>query len=155
MEYFRVLVVDDEEDFLETLVNRLNKRSINTIGVQSGEDALALVEEKLFDVVILDIKMPRGMDGIETLRGIKKARPLTEVILLTGHGSMETSIEGMKLGAFDYLIKPVKLEDLLVKLAEAFEKKGGQDQKIRSAKIEELLRFPEGVSDQEKEEEAT
>mgnify|MGYP006306191247 FL=1 len=153
MEYFRVLVVDDEEDFLETLVNRLNKRNINTIGVQSGEDALALMEEKLFDVVILDIKMPGGMDGIETLREIRKVRPLTEVILLTGHGSMETSIEGMKLGAFDYLLKPVKLEDLLVKLAEAFEKKDTQDQKIRSAKIQELLRFPGQASEQEAEEE--
>ena len=152
MDYFRVLVVDDEEDFLETLVNRLNKRSIDTTGVQSGEDALALMEEKLFDVVILDIKMPGGMDGIETLREIKKMRPLTEVILLTGHGSMETSIDGMKLGAFDYLLKPVKLEDLLTKLAEAFEKKDSQDQKIRSAKIKELLRFPGRVFDQEKEE---
>ena len=152
MEYFRVLVVDDEEDFLETLVNRLNKRNINTIGVQSGEDALALMEEKLFDVVILDIKMPGGMDGIETLRQIKRARPLTEVILLTGHGSMETSIDGMKLGAFDYLLKPVKLEDLLGKLAEAFEKKDAQDHKIRSAKIKELLRSPGQASEQEKEE---
>ena len=104
-------------------------------------------------MVILDIKMPGGMDGIETLREMKKIRPLTEVILLTGHGSVETSIEGMKLGAFDYLLKPVKLEDLLVKLAQAFEKKDAQDQKIRSAKIKELLRFPGRVFDQEREEE--
>jgi len=151
MDYFRVLVVDDEEDFLETIVNRLNKRSVDTTGATSGEQALELMEEKLFDVVILDIKMPGGMDGIETLREIKKIRPLTEVILLTGHGSVETSIEGMKLGAFDYLLKPVKLEELLVKLAQAFEKKDSQDQKIRSAKIKELLRFPGRVFDQEKE----
>jgi DNA-binding NtrC family response regulator len=153
MDYFRVLVVDDEEDFLETIVNRLNKRNIDTTGAPSGEKALELMEEKLFDVVILDIKMPGGMDGIEALREIKKIRPLTEVILLTGHGSVETSIEGMKLGAFDYLLKPVKLEELLVKLAQAFEKKDSQDQKIRSAKIKELLRFPGRVFDQEKEEE--
>ena len=152
MDYFRVLVVDDEEDFLETIVNRLNKRNIDTTGAPSGEKALELMEEKLFDVVILDIKMPGGMDGIETLREIKKVRPLTEVILLTGHGSVETSIEGMKLGAFDYLLKPVKLEELLVKLAQAFEKKDSQDQKIRSAKIKELLRFPGRVFDQEKDE---
>ena len=152
MEYFRVLVVDDEEIFLNTLVNRLNKRNIDTTGVRSGEGALELLEEKLFDVIILDIKMPGGMDGIEALREIKKIRPLTEIILLTGHGSMETSIEGMKLGAFDYLLKPVKLEDLLVKLAEAFEKKDAHDQKIRSAKIRELIRFPGRVLDQEKEE---
>ena len=102
--------------------------------------------------MILDIKMPGGMDGIETLREIKKIRPLTEVILLTGHGSVETSIEGMKLGAFDYLMKPIKLEELLVKLAQAFEKKDGQDQKIRSAKIKDLLQSPARASGHEKNE---
>ncbi|MFH1241392.1 MAG: response regulator [Pseudomonadota bacterium] len=152
MEYFRVLVVDDEEVFLKTLVNRLNKRNIDTTGVLSGEDAVDLMKEKLFDVVILDIKMPGGMDGIETLREIKKIQPLAEVILLTGHASVETSIEGMKLGAFDYLLKPIKLEELLVKLADAFEKKDAHEQKIRSAKIRELVRFPGRVLEQEKEE---
>jgi DNA-binding NtrC family response regulator len=141
MDYFNVLVVDDEEDFLETIVNRLKKRKIDTIGVKSGEEALELIKEKQFDVVILDIKMPGGMDGIETLREIKKMQPLTEVLLLTGHASVETSIEGMKLGAFDYLLKPVKLEDLLIKLANAFEKKDSHDQKIRSAQIKKLLRY--------------
>jgi DNA-binding NtrC family response regulator len=102
-------------------------------------------------VIILDIKMPGGMDGIETLREIKRHQPLTEVILLTGHGSMETSIEGMKLGAFDYLLKPIKLEDLMAKLGEAFEKKNLHDQKIRKAQIKELMRFPGRVFQQEKE----
>ncbi len=152
MDYFRVLIVDDEKPFVDTLVNRFNKRNIDTTGVLSGEEALELMKEKLFDVVILDIKMPGGMDGIETLREIKKVQPLSEIILLTGHGSVETSIEGMKLGAFDYVLKPVKLEDLLVKMAEAFEKKDAHDQKIRSAKIRELIRFPGRVLEQEKEE---
>ena len=151
MYYFRVLVVDDEEDFLETLVNRLNKRDIDTTGVQSGEAALEVMGKKLFDVVILDIKMPGGMDGIETLREIKKIQPLAEVLLLTGHASVETSIEGMKLGAFDYLLKPIRLEDLMTKLAQAFVKKDTHDQKIRSARIKDLLRFPGRVFDQEKE----
>ena len=141
MDFFSVLVVDDEEDFLETIVKRLNKRKISTIGVKSGEEALEVIKDRLIDVVILDIKMPGGMDGIETLREIKKIQPICEVILLTGHGSMETSIEGMKLGAFDYLLKPVKLEQLLPKLAEAFEKKDVQDQKIRSAQIKKLFRY--------------
>ncbi len=141
MEYFSVLVVDDEEDFLETLVNRLKKRKVYAIGVKSGEEALEVIKEKPIDVVILDIKMPGGMDGIETLREIKRIQPICEVLLLTGHGSMETSIEGMKLGAYDYLLKPVKLEDLLPKLAEAFEKKNAQDQKIRSAQIKKLFRY--------------
>ena len=151
MDSFRVLVVDDEQDFLETLVNRLNKRSIDATGVLSGEKALEEVRKRLFDVIILDIKMPGGMDGIEALREIKKIQPLAEVLLLTGHASVETSIEGMKLGAFDYLLKPIKLEDLMVKLAEAFEKKDTHEQKIRKARIRELMRFPGRVFDQEKE----
>ena len=151
MDAFRVLVVDDEQDFLETMVNRLNKRGMDATGVLSGEEALEEVKKRLFDAIILDIKMPGGMDGIETLREIKKIQPLTEVILLTGHASVETSIEGMKLGAFDYLLKPMKLEDLMIKLAEAFEKKDTHEQKIRKARIKELMRFPGRVFDHEKE----
>ncbi len=152
MYYFRVLVVDDEKDFVEATVKRLRKRGIDAEGVLSGEQALELMKKKRFDVVLLDIKMPGGMDGIETLREMKRIAPITEVILLTGHASVESSIEGLKLGAFDYLLKPMKLEDLITKLAEAFEKKDKQDQKIRSAKIKELLRFPGRVL-QEKDEE--
>jgi DNA-binding NtrC family response regulator len=153
MDAFRALVVDDEEDFLETLVKRLHKRNIDTTGVPSGEEALEIMKKKLFDVVILDVKMPGGMDGIEALREMKKIQPLAEVILLTGHASVETSIEGMKLGAFDYLLKPIKLEELLTKLAQAFEKKDAHDQKIRKARIRELVRFPGRVLEQVKEEE--
>jgi DNA-binding NtrC family response regulator len=135
---FRVLVVDDEIDFLETIVNRLRKRHLDAEGAASGEAALALLAKEPFDVVVLDIKMPGGMDGIETLREIKRVQPLVEVILLTGHASVETSIEGMKQGAFDYLLKPTKFEELIIKMAAAFEKKGLQDKKIRDAKIQEL-----------------
>ena len=141
MDYFNVLVVDDEEDFIETMVNRLKKRKIDAMGVLSGEEALELMKKKEFDVVILDIKMPGGMDGIEALKEMKKIQPLAEIILLTGHASVETSIEGMKLGAFDYLLKPITLEDLLPKLAQALEKKDAHDQKIRSARIKESLRY--------------
>ena len=151
MDLFRVLVVDDEKDFLETLVNRLNKRNVDTVGVLSGEAAVEEMKKQIFDVVILDVKMPGGMDGIQTLREIKKIQPLAEVLLLTGHASVETSIEGMKIGAFDYLLKPVKLEDLLSKLGQAFEKKDTNEQKIRSARIKQLMRFPGRVFDQEKE----
>lgn len=151
MALFRVLVVDDELDFLETLVNRLNKRNIKAVGVPSGEEALKETGRQLFDVVILDIKMPGGMDGIETLREIKKIQPLAEVLLLTGHASVETSIEGMKLGAFDYLLKPIKLDELLTKLGQAFEKKNTHEQKIRSARIKEHMHFPGRAIEQEKE----
>ena len=150
MDFFKVMVVDDEEDFLETLVNRFKKRNIEAVGHLNGEEALKAMKGKLFDVVILDIKMPGGMDGIEVLREMKRIQPLVEVILLTGHASVETSIEGMKLGAFDYLLKPVKLEELLVKVGQAFEKKDTHEQKIRSAKIKELIRFTGRVLDQEK-----
>ncbi|MFZ7110752.1 MAG: response regulator [Desulfatiglandales bacterium] len=153
MDFFRVMVVDDEEDFLETLVNRLKKRDIDAVGCLSGEEALEAMKKRLFDVIILDIKMPGGMDGIEVLREMKRVQPLAEVILLTGHASVETSIEGMKLGAFDYLLKPVKLEELLVKVGQAFEKKNTHEQKIRNAKIKELIRFPGRVLEQEKDRE--
>jgi len=149
MDYFRILVVDDEVDFLETIVNRLLKRKLNAVGAKSGEEAVALIKEQLFDVVLLDIKMPGGMDGIEVLREIKMIQPTVEVILLTGHASVETSIEGMKLGAFDYLLKPVKFEELLQKIGAAFERKAGHDKKIRDAKIQELIRHPGRVFDQD------
>ena len=123
MEERRILVVDDEVDFLETLVKRLRRREMDAHGVTSGEEALKILEKEPFDVVILDIKMPKGMDGIEVLRAIKNLRPEVEVLLLTGHASVETSIEGMKLGALDYLLKPMRLEELLNKLGAAFEKR--------------------------------
>lgn len=151
MDDFRALIVDDEKEFRETLVSRLQKRNIDTTGVASGEEALKLMKAKLFDVVVLDIKMPGGMDGIEALREMKHIQPLAEVILLTGHASVETSIEGMKLGAFDYLLKPVRLEELLAKMAQAFEKKNVHDQKIRAARIKDLMRFPGRVLKEEKE----
>jgi DNA-binding NtrC family response regulator len=141
MHYFSILVVDDEKDFLETLVNRLTLRGIDTEGVTSGEEALKLIAEKPFDVIIMDISMPGGMDGIEALKEIKRVQPLTEVILLTGQASVETSVEGMKVGAFDYLLKPVKLEDLMDKIVAAIEKKDRSDEKLRSARIKKLLRY--------------
>jgi DNA-binding NtrC family response regulator len=134
-----ILVVDDEGDFLETLIMRLEKRKIAALGCASGEEALLLVRENPFDVVVLDIKMPGGMNGIQTLQEIKKARPETEVILVTGHASLETSREGMQHGAYDYLLKPIRLEDLLEKLAQALERKGGSEHRAQSEEIRKLL----------------
>jgi DNA-binding NtrC family response regulator len=132
MEGFRVLLVDDEADFLDTLVKRMNKRNVSAHGVGSGEDAIAYLDRNEVDVVVLDVKMP-GMDGIETLREVKKKFPLTEVIMLTGHASMEVAIEGMELGAFDYLMKPIDLDDLLYKIEDAYKKKSIQETKIKKA----------------------
>ena len=153
MEEFRALIVDDETEFRETLVSRLQKRNLDVTGAASGEEALKIMKTKLFDVVILDIRMPGGMDGLEALKEMKKIQPLAEVLLLTGHASVESSIEGMKLGAFDYLLKPINLEDLMTKMAQAFEKKNAHDQKIRKARIKELLRFPGRVLEHDKEDE--
>ena len=134
---FRVLVVDDEADFLTTLVNRLRKRNLEVSGVASGEKALGLLDNEPFDVVILDVKMP-GMDGVDVLREMKRKWPLVEVIMLTGHASVQSGIEGMKRGAFDYIMKPTDIDDLLDKMRKAFEKKSNHEEKIRQAKIKEL-----------------
>ncbi len=126
-EKFTVLIVDDEEDFRVTLVKRLQKRHLEVFGAESGSKALTLMEAMVFDVVVLDVKMP-GMDGIETIKEMKKKNPLTEVILLTGHASLESGIEGMKLGAFDYVMKPVNIDELLEKIHQAYERKQVQEQ---------------------------
>ena len=129
MDELNVLLVDDESEFRETLVKRLRKRKLNAIGVRSGEVALEKLTEIAVDVVVLDVKMP-GMDGIETLRQIKDKHPLVEVIMLTGHANMEVAIQGMELGAFDYLMKPMEIDELLYKVQDAHQKKNMQEQKI-------------------------
>jgi DNA-binding NtrC family response regulator len=126
MEKFQVLIVDDELDFLETIVKRLRARNIEVSGVESGYLALEALDSRNPDVIILDVKMP-GMDGIETLKEIKKKKPLTEVIMLTGHASVESGIQGMQLGAFDYLMKPIALDELLEKVRQAYERKLTQE----------------------------
>jgi DNA-binding NtrC family response regulator len=151
MQNMRILVVDDEDDFRDTMVNRLTKRSLEARGAESGEEALKMITAQLFDVVILDLKM-KGMDGIATLREIKKERPLIEVILLTGHGSVESGIEGMKLGAFDYILKPANFDSLLEKIQQAFDKKAAHDEKIRQAIVRDLSAHPAHVLDMLKKE---
>ena len=115
---YRVLLVDDEEEFVSALSERLMLRGIEVDSALNGEEALALMVEKVFEVVILDVMMP-GLSGLEVLKQIKSTHPNTQVILLTGHGSTREGIEGMRLGAFDYLIKPVDIEDMLEKMKEA------------------------------------
>lgn len=122
MEKFSVLLVDDEEDFLRTIIKRLNKRGIQAQGASRGEQALAMLAEMPRDIVVLDVKMPE-MDGIEVLKKIKESWPTTEVIMLTGHASIDSAMEGMQCGAYDYLMKPADLEDLLYKLEDAYRKK--------------------------------
>lgn len=132
-----VMLVDDEVPFVDTMTKRLSKRNLDIVAAHSGYEALEKLQAKdlKVDVVILDVKMP-GMDGIETLREIKKAHPLVEVIMLTGHATVETGIEGMKLGAFDYLMKPCDIEQLMSKVMEAKAKKRAHEDKILQARIQ-------------------
>ncbi|MEW5912203.1 MAG: response regulator [Thermodesulfobacteriota bacterium] len=122
MSAFKVLVVDDERDFLESLVRRLQRRGMEAAGVASGEAALESLAVAPADVVVLDVKMP-GLNGLDTLREIKKRHPAVEVILLTGHASVESGVEGLALEAFDYLIKPVKLDELIERIMEAYDRR--------------------------------
>lgn len=117
-ESMTVLLVDDEPDFLSVVTRRLERRDMRVHSAGSGEEALALLETHLVDAVVLDVKMP-GMDGIETLKRIKAAHPDMEVIMLTGHADLEVAISGMALGAFDYLLKPADIDELMFKLRDA------------------------------------
>lgn len=131
-----VLLVDDEVPFVETMTKRLSKRDLVVLSAFSGPEALEkLSQEKNVDVVILDVKMPI-MDGIQTLRQIKQLHPLVEVIMLTGHGTIDTAIEGMKLGAFDYLLKPTNIDHLMTKVQEAKTKKRAHEEKILQARVQ-------------------
>lgn len=128
----RVLIVDDEPDFLETIVKRLTRRKVDAVGVATGKEALRILDEQQFEVVILDVRMP-GMDGIETLKEIKRKSPLTEVIMLTGHASVESGVQGMQFGAFDYVIKPADLDTLMEKVSQATERRQLHEARIRRA----------------------
>jgi len=141
MREFNILIVDDEQEFLDITLKRLEKRGLKAKGAESGEKALEILEHSYTDVVLLDVKMP-GMDGIETLRRIRTMKPLVEVVLLTGHASVDSGIEGMKLGAFDYLMKPIDLESLLEKLTDAYEKKRLHQEKIEQAEIKRNMSKP-------------
>ena len=134
-----VMLVDDEPDFLEITEKRLSARHVNIVTANSAEDCLEkLAGHATLDVIVLDMKMP-GMDGIEALRHIKKDYPLIEVIMLTGHGTMETAIKAMKKGAFDFLLKPFNIDELLRYIQEATQKKREHEEKIKVALKQEIL----------------
>ena len=114
----KILLVDDEEDFLSTLAERLEIRGLDVHTAASGELALVKTGQESFDLIVLDLAMP-GMDGIETLKRIKAEQPEAEIIMLTGQGSIKTSMEAMKLGAEDFMEKPVNISDLLERISDA------------------------------------
>lgn len=130
----KVLLVDDEAPFVEALSMRLEKRGLKVEVAFSGNECLQKLEKDThIDVVILDVKMP-GLGGIETLRALKSSHPLVEVIMLTGHATVESAIEGMKQGALDFLIKPCNIDLLMSKVKEAYSKKASQEAKIAEAR---------------------
>ena len=132
-----VLLVDDQKEFTDVLAERLATRNLEVFKASSGDEALARIRAQAIDVVILDVLMP-GKDGITTLREIKQLRPLTEVIMLTGHTTVATAVEGMKLGAYDYLMKPAETKDLAQKIFKAYKRKLEQEERIRKAEIERI-----------------
>ena len=138
MSIANVLLVDDEVDFVETFSERLEMRDLQISKAFSGEEALQVLEtNKNIEAVILDVKMP-GMDGIETLAQIKTKYPLVEVIMLSGHADVESAIDGMKQGAFDYLMKPCDIDQIITKVTEAAKKKQQHEEKIIQARIKEI-----------------
>ncbi len=132
MPQMKLLLVDDEERFLVTVAKLLSRKGYEPLTASGGREALDILGRESVDVVILDVKMP-GMDGLETLTEIKKRFPLVQVIMLTGHGTIDAAIEGMEKGAYDYIIKPYDLDKLLEEAKAAFDIKEAMEDKIRQA----------------------
>ena len=134
-----VLLVDDEEQFLDALSQRLETRGLKVNAVTNGEAAIEQAKDKNFDAIIVDLAMP-GIDGIETLKRIKKDRPDLEIIILTGQATVKSGIEAMKLGAEDFLEKPVDLKVLLEKISKAKNKRLLVVEKNREEEVKDILK---------------
>lgn len=134
----KVLLVDDEVDFLDTLSERMRTRGMEVATSSTGVDALQKVDKEAYDVIILDLMMP-GVDGLEALKILKAKRPELQVILLTGHATVEKGIEAMKLGAMDFLEKPADINLLTEKIKKAQAKKMLIVEKQNEDKIKKIL----------------
>lgn len=140
----KILLVDDEIIFTENMSKLLSNRGYRVKSVNNGDSAVRALEEENFDVVVLDLKMP-GMDGISTLREIKKLGLFTETLILTGHGTINTALEAVKLGAYDYLTKPCEIDELVEKIEGAWEKKDEGVKKDLQEKIQKVVESPSSV----------
>jgi len=140
----RILLVDDEVVFTTNMSKLLTNRGYKVTAVNSGDSAIRELEEKDFDVVVLDLKMP-GMDGITTLKEIRKLDLFTETLILTGHGSIDSAMEAIKLGAYDYLTKPCEIDELVAKIEGAWEKKDVEKQKDMQEKIQKVVESPKSA----------
>jgi DNA-binding NtrC family response regulator len=118
----RVLVVDDEDRFRESMLKILKAKGLDAVAVSGGAEALAALEESDFDVVLLDVKMP-GVDGIEVLQRMQGRQHRAEVLILTGHASLDTAMAIVRHGAYDYLLKPCDIDELIIKIDQAYERR--------------------------------
>ncbi len=134
----RVLLIDDEEDFLETLAERMRNRGMEVSTCTSAMDALARVEEGSFDAIVLDLMMP-GIDGLEALRIMKEKKPELQVILLTGHATVQKGVEAIKLGASEFLEKPTDVDVLAEKIKKAQARKMILVEKQAEEKIKRIM----------------
>ena len=137
-EKINLLIVDDEEQFLKSMTKRLEVRDFNVIAVDRGEKAIEAAREHPIDIALVDLKMP-GMNGEQTLEALKKQHQWMEVVILTGHGSVDSAVECTKSGAYSYLQKPCEWERIISVLAEAYKKKVMNKLKIKEARMNELL----------------
>lgn len=142
----KILLVDDEVVFTNNMSKLLHNRGYFVTAVNSGDAAIRAMEDEDFDVIVLDLKMP-GMDGISTLREIKKLGLFTETLILTGHGSIDTALEAIKLGAYDFLAKPCEIDELVAKIEGAWEKKDVAEKKDMEEKIKKVVESPASVFD--------
>lgn len=134
-----VLIVDDEKEYTDTLAQRLSIRGFSVTPVYTGQEALDVMDRVDIDAVVLDVNMP-GMSGIETLKAMKKLKPITQVIMLTGAATVNNAIEGMKQGAYDFLMKPVDTDVLIEKINECYAIRVKHNERIRQAEIETILK---------------
>ncbi len=135
----KVLLVDDEKDFVDAMGERLKIRDFNVTIAYSGKSALEMIKKVDFDVIVLDVMMPE-MTGTQALKEIKDINPLLQVLMLTGAASVENAIEGMKLGAYDFLMKPASADDLAEKIKAARQIKAEHDDRIRNAEISKIVK---------------
>jgi len=143
-----LLIVDDEKQFLDSISKRLSVRGFNVIAVDRGEKAIAAAKSYPIDVALVDLKMP-GINGEETLKALKKEYKWMEIVILTGHGSVESAVECTQSGAYSYLQKPCELDDLLHVLINAYKKKVMNRKSIDEKKMNELLKIAIGESPRE------
>ena len=154
MEKINLLIVDDEVDFLNSITKSLEVRGFNVIAVTRGEKAIKAAKKNALDIALVDLKMP-GMNGEETLQALKKEHKWMEIVILTGHGTIDSAVECTKIGAYSFLQKPCELDDLLDTLKSAYKKMLMNREDMDEEKIDEMIELqtktPREILKQQKE----